>query len=279
MSDGLTKVLLIEDNPDDVLLIQNTLAETRGTRFGLDSADRLQAGLERLAGERFDVVLLDMGLPDSQGLETVEKICAEAPTVPVVVLTGLDDEVMGVNSVRAGAQDYLTKGQMDSRMVVRAIGYSIERHRLLAEIERHQHQLEVRSLERMSQQPSHQAVARQGIRELKSASPEAYEELVSRYGGVLDMVFDVQPNKEAPNVSEELSNIGNQLGALDVDPGDVVAIHSEAFKRRLSDSGSQKGQSYMRESRLLVIELMGKLVSYYRSKYLNLLGAAEKTSD
>ena len=277
MIDRLIKVLLIEDNPDDVLLIREALAVISGAPVDLESVDRLQDGLERLAEERFDVVLLDMGLPDSQGLETVEKICAEAPGVPIVVLTGLDDEALGVKAVRAGAQDFLTKGQMDSRIMIRAIGYAIERHRLLTEIERQQHELEVRSLERMSQQPSSEAAFRRGIREFRTALPEAFDELVVHYGRVLDTVFEEKPNKEALNVSEELSNIGNQLGALDVEPGDVVAIHSEAFKRRLRDNQSQKGQSYMRESRLLVIELMGKLVSYYRNKYLSLSGVAETT--
>ena len=266
MVDKLTKVLLIEDNPDDVLFIREALATTSGAPFDLESADRLRAGLERLAEERFDVVLLDMGLPDSQGLETVEKLSAEAPGVPIVVLTGLDDDAVGVKAVRAGAQDFFTKGQMDSRIMVRAIGYAIERHRLLMEIERQQHELEVRSLEQMSQQRSNEAASRRGIRDLRTALPEVFEDLVGHYGRVLDTVFEEKSNKEAPSVSEELTIIGNQLGALDVEPADVVAIHSEAFKRRLRDSQSQRGQSYMRESRLLVIELMGKLASYYRNK-------------
>ena len=99
--------------------------------------------------------------------------------------------------------------------------------------------------------------------------PETFEELVHRYGNLLDTVLE-QDVSEEYNISEELSGIGTQLGALNVEAADVVAIHTEAFKRRLRDDRSQRAQAYMRESRLMVIELMGKLVSFYRDSSLGI---------
>ncbi len=126
-------VLLVEDNPGDARLIWEMLAEAKGTRFDLQYASRLSAGLERLAAGGIDVVLLDLSLPDSQGLDTFARVQAQAPQVPVIVLTGLDDETLAIKAVREGAQDYLVKGQVDSHLLARAIRYALERARLYRE--------------------------------------------------------------------------------------------------------------------------------------------------
>lgn len=140
-----TKVLLIEDDPDDALVLREMLAQEEDTRFDLECTDRLQAGLERLAERGADVLLLDLSLPDSLGLETVHKVHAQASDVPIVVLTGLDDEALAINAVREGAQDYLIKGKVDSNLLVRSIRYAIERHRLLTKLEQaRQRQLQLK---------------------------------------------------------------------------------------------------------------------------------------
>ena len=127
------RVLLIEDNPGDARLIWEMLAEVKGSPVDLKYADRLSSGLERLAEGGIDVILLDLSLPDSEGLDTFAQVHARAPQVPIIVLTGLDDESLAVKAVREGAQDYLVKGQVDGRLLVRAIRYAIERHRAHAE--------------------------------------------------------------------------------------------------------------------------------------------------
>lgn len=120
-------ILLVEDNPGDKRLIREMLTEARSVTFDLKYADRLQAGLEHLDENRVEVILLDLGLPDSQGLETLNKIYAQVPEVPIVVLTGLNDEMLGVQAVNKGAQDYLIKGRVDANLLVRTIRYAIER--------------------------------------------------------------------------------------------------------------------------------------------------------
>jgi len=129
MSDNCTKVLLIEDNPGDVRLIQEMLTQSAQDGYQLECADRLSKGLECLGMGGIDLVLLDLGLPDSQGLDTFNKVHAQVPAVPIVLLTGLDDEMFAVQAVRQGAQDYLVKGDVDSTLLCRAVRYAVERKR------------------------------------------------------------------------------------------------------------------------------------------------------
>jgi phosphoserine phosphatase RsbU/P len=126
---GTIPVLLVEDNAGDARLIQMLLAESGQGRFELRRTERL-AGALRLMDEReFDAVLLDLSLPDSQGLETFRRLRAHAPGVPVVVLTGLDDETAAVQAVQDGAQDYLVKGQVaGGRQLVHSLRYAVGRH-------------------------------------------------------------------------------------------------------------------------------------------------------
>jgi sigma-B regulation protein RsbU (phosphoserine phosphatase) len=131
-----TRILLVEDNPGDARLLRETLREAESFPFELAHADRLAAAEERLAAGAFDVVLLDLSLPDAHGLDTVRRTLQAAPEIPIIVLTGLDDETLAVTAVQAGAQDYLVKGRLDGTLLARAIRYACERKRL--EMERAQ---------------------------------------------------------------------------------------------------------------------------------------------
>jgi len=120
------RILLIEDNPGDVRLVQEILREA-GSDFTIGVAENLGLGLKFLLSQEFDVVLLDLGLPDSRGLETLTKVRTQFPSLPVVIMTGSGDEALGVQAVQLGAQDYLVKGQIDSGLLRRALLYAIER--------------------------------------------------------------------------------------------------------------------------------------------------------
>ena len=124
------EVLLIEDNPGDARLIQEMLSEASQDRYQLECADRLSKGLERLGNGGIDIVLLDLGLPDSQGIDAFEQVQAQAPVLPIIVLTGFDDEVLAIEAIRHGAQDYLVKGDVDSTVLYRAVRHAVERKHL-----------------------------------------------------------------------------------------------------------------------------------------------------
>ncbi len=130
-------ILLVEDNPGDARLLKEALRDCNRTPpFELIHVDRLALGIEHTKQERFAAVLLDLSLPDAKGLETVVRMQREASTLPIVVLTGLDDSSVALEAVRAGAQDYLIKGEIDGKLLVRALSYAIERKRLQDETQR-----------------------------------------------------------------------------------------------------------------------------------------------
>jgi diguanylate cyclase (GGDEF)-like protein len=129
------KVLLIEDNPGDARLIREMLAEEPEAPFALHCADRLAHGLEQLSAGETVLVLLDLSLPDSFGLETFAKVYAHSPTVPIIVLTGNDDQTVALSAVKGGAQDFLVKGRLDRELLLRSMQYSIERKRYQVQLE------------------------------------------------------------------------------------------------------------------------------------------------
>ncbi|MCF7854814.1 MAG: SpoIIE family protein phosphatase [Candidatus Pacebacteria bacterium] len=138
-------VLLIEDNPADARLIQELLREAEDVVVRLTTADRLTTGLEMLQEQGADCVLLDLTLPDSSGFETFHTAHDEAPGVPFIILTHLDDAENALHIVQEGAQDYLVKGDVDSRLLVRSIRYAIERKKAEEKVARYAEELHVKN--------------------------------------------------------------------------------------------------------------------------------------
>ncbi len=135
------RVLLIEDNPGDARLIQLMLREAGNGLFSAEHVDRLEQGIQRLGSGDVDIVLVDLSLPDSQGLQTFARLHGAAPHVPIVVLTGLDDTTVAVQAVHEGAQDFLVKGRVDGQLLARAIRYAIERKRMTEQLHRYAREL------------------------------------------------------------------------------------------------------------------------------------------
>ena len=134
MNRGPTRILLIEDNPGDARILRELLAEGRADRFTLTHVDRLDTGIRCLSETTVDVILLDLSLPDSQGSETLARMHIAAKGVPIVLMTGLEDEELGLRLIQAGAQDYLVKGQVTAPLLTRALSYAVERTRLEREL-------------------------------------------------------------------------------------------------------------------------------------------------
>lgn len=145
------KTLLVEDNEGDAFLLKKQLTYSKETHFDLTHVDRLSIAVKLLQRELFDVILLDLSLPDSNGLETFLSLKTIAPHLPIVLLTGLNDESLALKAVREGAQDYLIKGQATTEVLIRSVNYAIERMHHLEKI----HQSEVR-LQQINQQLAQQ---------------------------------------------------------------------------------------------------------------------------
>jgi signal transduction histidine kinase len=136
MKEKALQILVVEDNRGDVRLLREMLGGEKPGEFELTHLLRLDETEKYLAKEAADIILLDMGLPDGHGIDTVRRTHAAAPGVPIIVLTGLDDEVLAGEAMTQGAQDYMIKGQIESRALPRALRHAIERHRMLAEADR-----------------------------------------------------------------------------------------------------------------------------------------------
>lgn len=134
----VVRVLIAEDNPTDFLLIKDALADTPLVRFEVNHVLRLAELRKRIAEGNIDVVVTDLGLPDSQGLETFRQIRSCASGLPIIVLTGLSDEAVGIAALREGAQEYLVKGQISESALVRVLRYAIEKKEVEERLRRSQ---------------------------------------------------------------------------------------------------------------------------------------------
>jgi PAS domain S-box-containing protein len=144
VSDNPISVLLIEDNPGDARLIREQLRDATESTFGFNVVSNLEEGLDALAQHAYDILLLDLSLPDSFGLDTLKTVRSINQDISVVVLTGFDDQMLGVQALQLGAQDYLLKNDSHPKLLSRTIRYAIERHNIEAALR--QSQEEYRSL-------------------------------------------------------------------------------------------------------------------------------------
>lgn len=128
-------ILLVEDNPGDARLVKEIISDAISSKIHITCAENLKEAIEILSHASIDVILLDLGLPDSSGFETFEKISHRFSTVPIIALTGNADEVLNMRILREGGQDYLTKNDLNNNLLIRAISQAIQRHKLLLKIE------------------------------------------------------------------------------------------------------------------------------------------------
>jgi len=227
------RALLIEDNPGDARLILEMLREAGAgsASVALSRADHLAGGLERLADSDVDLVLLDLSLPDSRGLETFEAVHSAAPHVPVVVLSGLDDEALALRAVHEGAQDYLVKGQVDGGTVLRSMRYAIERKRLeaaRADLERQRDEF-FSSVSHDLRTPV--AAIKAAIGVVLANEPESMPATLHRLLGNIDLAAD-----ELAKLIEDLLEMARlragrvDLWRSDVDLRDVISRAARAIE-------------------------------------------------
>jgi signal transduction histidine kinase len=196
--DDVIRVLLVEDDREDYIITRNLLNSAEGQRFKLTWFDRLQPALDDAGSGEVDVVLLDVTLPDSSGWETFESMRGRAPHLPLILLTGMADQAMGVRAVKEGAQDYLFKGTTDQDQLVRAIRYAIERKRAAESLKRYQDHLEELVAER--------------TRELEEANRQLQREIGERREvetKLREAVARLEENNEAK--SKFVSNVSHEL--------------------------------------------------------------------
>jgi DNA-binding response OmpR family regulator len=260
-----TKILIVDDDLDSLGAYSRLL---KMADYEVLSAVTGQECLLLARAEHPDLILLDVRLPDLDGLEVCRRIKAdpELASVAVINMTGMrtseDNEAEGIE---AGADAYLSK-PIHLRTLLAHV-QSILRTRQ-AEAAR-----EIDLLREFPRSPQ-TAVAAQslGMMPLQESLPDYFNEMVQHYGELLDMALEQRLYKVNYQLSESLRALGDQLGFLKAGPRDVVQIHHAALQVKAANVTVSKSRAYLEEGRLLVLELMGYLVTYYRSYTLSIRG-------
>jgi len=219
MSIESIKVLLVEDNLGDARLLYEGMEEALPGKFQMIHVRRLSEALEFLWEDTCHVVLLDLGLPDSHGLDTLFLVRAQAPDVPIVVLTGFRDEEMGDQALKEGAQDYLIKGQVDSKLLARSMRYAIARKAAeLAKIQQGVAHAKADELQRSRQRliAVHERVRREVAGQLRDG---VQGKLLATAGRLRELLVAVEPSPETSRalrgVIESLKEMGEkEINAL-----------------------------------------------------------------
>lgn len=270
-------VLLIEDSPVDATMIRGQLSKAKGNAYEVAVESSLDGGLARIAEGDVDVILLDLTLPDTQGLETFLKTYRIAPQVPIVIITSLDDREVAYNAVRSGAQDYLIKGKLDTESLIHAVNFAMERHTRLQRLNPHLTGLwaasghsDIPGAELMPQED-------QLFMPLRDRETDAFDPLCDRYASLIQAACRQRLSKQVEPISDELHGIAMYLCMLSAGPSDVEEIHRCSLEQLSSAGSSDEMQSFVEESQMLLIELFRYLIDFYRDSLMRKPTADEGT--
>jgi DNA-binding NarL/FixJ family response regulator len=270
-------LLLVEDNPGDADLVAELLDTIDPDEFEIVHVVRLSEAVDRLQsdGRHVDIVLLDLGLPDANGVDTVRFVHDAARETPIVVLTGIDDEDLAIECIQAGAQDYLFKAEIRPVPLRRSLGYAITRKREQQIRELQETLDEYRALSSESATTSVTAsLAKAGS--VREREIETFHELVKGYSDVLgDYLDHLVQQRAKPRMSMEV--LVSRLGDLGGGPRDLIDCHMEALDQFAKTSMPERSSTLVAESRLLALEMMGILVDYYRVGHRRVFARREGT--
>ena len=217
----------------------------------------LTEALPNIIDKSYDVCLLDLNLPDSQGVATVEQVIAAAPELPVVVITNIKDKKLALLALRAGAHEFLIKAELGPNQIATALIMAVERHKIL--------RTELTALANYpfpAKAPATMRLYGQGP--LDCTHPIAQKEFIKIYAKIMNEAVELSPYGEQNKNHDRLADLAEKLGRLYAGPQDVVDIHTRALKELSQEAVFEKIEALAREGRLLLVQIMGYLASYYR---------------
>lgn len=268
-------VLMVEDNPSDAELVHRFVTLAGKNEYEIAEEQSLKQAVKQLEKKAFDLILLDLNLPDSDGRTTFDTLYErEKLRTPILVLTGLGDEELGANLVRAGAVDFLVKGRFDAFLLSKVLRYARERFALLKELnhtremeqlarERETRERELRMLAEMSEVEGRRAKA---PLPLCDTAPTYFAEVVQQYEALLEIAIQHRIYRDRlPTFGEKIRSLARELGSRRASPKDLVELHSRALQTRLQRESQVRNQAFIEEGRILLLELMGYIIEYYRA--------------
>ncbi|MEQ8277307.1 MAG: response regulator [Deltaproteobacteria bacterium] len=271
------EILLVESVAHDRASVEQTCREAF-TSWQITSVETLAEAITALVDRRFELVLLGLELPDSSGLDTFARLHTCAPQVPVLVLVSSPrDEALGRDAVERGAQDYVPKAPLDASLLSRAIRYALERARLQRELEqtreRERRDEEIAGIEELSRDPGTAVTAQlYAAGRLRDTAPEAFERAIEDYARILEMALEHRVHKETTEYHGAVLELSDRLGFVRSSPRDVIEIHTLAVRSLIANCTAARATAYVEEARLVLLELMGDLVSFYRTRVTRTMG-------
>lgn len=252
-------LLLVEDNPGDADLVRELLERADPHHYQVTHVARLEDALAPLRSGRVDVILLDLSLPDRQGVESVRAVRENAGEVPIVVLTGSEDETLALACIDAGAEDFLRKSEIGAVALRRAVGHAVTRLR--------EHQLQ-ETLERywaMSSEASPTSVTATlaNAGPVRERHPAVFERVVGEYRHLLERYLETLVVRKAKPVGA-MERVVSSLADVNGGPRDLLDVHLAALEHAVWDRASERARVAAVEGRLFALEMMGLLVDRYR---------------
>ena len=255
------RILLVEDDDDDAFVVQRALGKSDDPVVVFTRFARLGEALPVLMRGDVDVVMLDLKLPDSAGIPTVERTHVIARHIPIIVLSGVDEDDLGLACIEAGASDFVSKSSVSPHALRRTLAFALERHRqrevrqLEDALGRYRQLLEVAG-EPEAELPDEAPLSRRNPRLLEVLS-EHYREVVDAY--VAHLV------ERTPKPNEAITSIATSFGELNATPDDLIDCHVRAVESALAEAPQERRQPYASAGRMMALDMMSSLVEFYRT--------------
>ncbi len=263
-------IVLAEDNDADAFMIERVLSDLQLPGHVLERTSTLEETLAMIAKAAPEVILLDMNLGDSNGIDTVHAVHAASGDAAIIVLTGIRKGELAYEAIDAGAQDFLGKDEITERNLRRILSFAISRRKI------HLRRLE-EALASERALTAKQSDIRAKSTSLHVDNTELYESTLKRYTEMLKVYLDsLVLNRAKPEI--DMKDLVAQLGAAGAGPNDIMDIHVKALEEATRNVRPERAFYLNTDGRLLALEVMGHLVSFYRSANKTAAETAHKTS-
>jgi DNA-binding NarL/FixJ family response regulator len=264
------QMFLFEDNPDDVIILTHLLRQHADTVYTIATAESLAQGIRYLDSHDVDIIVADLGLPDSQGIDTFLRIREIAPATPVVVLSGQEDRTLALKAVEMGAQDYVVKSDLEGDRLERVVRYAIERHRLQVELAetkiREMQQQVFNKLQLLSDISPLCIPSDYGAPgRLRDSAPQRYNQFVARFGELLELAVSDPTMRAVNDIATALDDFARDLQAVNASASDIHEMHKAVLAGKGANLNPVQLLPYTEDATNLLVAVLSRLLSLYRA--------------